>query len=454
MKIGPNGEAPATRWWTQIYAQVLMAIVVGALVGYLAPGFASDLKPLGDAFVKLVKMVVGPVVFLTVATGIAGSSSLGRLGATAGRALGYFFVVSTFALVLGMLVANVVKPGAGLAINPATLDPAVAGSYAKSGAPSSVTEFLMSIIPESFVAALSGTQMLPLLLAAILFGAATAGAGPVREPMLRLMESLSAVFARLIDMLMRLAPLGALGAIAFAVGNYGVGALVRLGALVATFYITSALFIAIVLGAIARFTGFSLWQLLKYLKDELWLVLGTSSSESALPRLMRKLEEAGCARRVVALVVPTGYSFNLDGTNIYMTLAALFIAQATGTDLSLQQQLMLLVVAAISSKGAAGVTGAGFVTLAATLSVVPSVPVAGIALVLGIDRFMSECRALTNFIGNAVATVVVARWEGALDQGRLRATLSGRRVDEESPAPNAPAFIETASTKTSIGRVA
>lgn len=437
-----GGAATNSRWWTRIYVQVLVAIAVGALLGQFAPGFAVELKPLGDGFVKLVKMIVAPVVFLTVMLGIARSTSLRSLGGTAGRALIYFLSVSSFALVIGLLVANVVQPGAGLHIDPSTLDASAVSGYTNQAAKSGVSAFFLGIIPESFVMALSGNQMLPLLLAAVLMGSAAAGVGDAKEPLLTFMESAATVFFRLVAILMRLAPLGALGSIAFTVGNYGLHTLTRLGALVATFYVTSALFVFLVLGVIARFSGFSLWRLLVLLKDEIWLVLGTSSSESALPQLMRKLEEAGCAKRVVRLVVPAGYSFNLDGTNIYMTLAALFIAQATGIELSLQEELLLLLVAAVSSKGAAGVTGAGFVTLAATLSSVPSVPAAGIALVLGVDRFMSECRALTNFIGNAVATVVVSRWENALDVDRLRAALEAKKESFTAAPVAAPVGTE------------
>jgi len=419
----PAIVAPRPAWWKALYAQVLIAIVVGGALGHFAPDVAVALKPLGDAFIKLVKLIIAPVIFLTVAAGIASMSSLARLGSTTAKAMGYFLVVSTLALVVGLVVANVVRPGEGMGVDPRTLDSAAVSGYVGKAEEQDLVSFLLAIIPDTFVGAFTGGQILPVLFVAILFGVSVAGLGESRNRVVEGLHSVSEVFFRMVNLLMRFAPIGAFGAFAFTIGKYGIGAIANLAALIATFYLTSALFIAVVLGMIARAAGFRLWDLLTYLKDELWLVLGTSSSESALPSLMRKLEQAGCSRSVVGLVVPTGYSFNLDGTNIYMTLAALFIAQATGVELSLGEQLLLLLVAMISSKGAAGVTGAGFITLAATLAVVPSVPVAGMALILGIDRFMSECRAITNFIGNAVATVVVARWEGALDEAALAKAL-------------------------------
>lgn len=386
-------------------------------MGHFAPDFAVELKPLGDAFIKLVKMVIGPVIFLTVSSGIAGMSSLGRLGSTTGKAMLYFIAVSTFALVIGLIVANLVQPGAGMNVDPETLDKSAVGAYVGKAEEQTVTGFLLSIIPDTFIGALTGGQIIPVLFIAVIFGVSVASIGEPRNRIVSSLQGLSETFFKMVSILMKFAPIGAFGAFAFTIGKYGIDSVASLAALIVTFYITSALFIAIVLGAISHANGFSLWKLLNYLKEEIWLVIGTSSSEAALPSLMKKLENVGCAKSVVGLVVPTGYSFNLDGTNIYMTLAALFIAQATGIDLSLQEELLLLFVAIISSKGAAGVTGAGFITLAATLSVVPTVPVAGMALILGIDRFMSECRAVTNFIGNAVATIVVARWENALDRG-------------------------------------
>ena len=429
MNASSRSLVPArTPWWRSLYAQVLAAIFIGGALGHFAPDLAVELKPLGDAFIKLVKMVIGPVIFLTVAGGIAGMSSLGRLGSTTGKALLYFMTVSTFALVIGLLVANLVRPGDGMGVDPATLDADAVSSYIGKADEQSVTAFLLSIIPETFAGALTGGQILPVLFIAVIFGVSVASLGEARNRILMALHDIGEAFFRMVSILMKFAPIGAFGAFAFTIGKYGIDSVANLAALIATFYVTSALFIAIVLGAIAYANGFSLWKLLAYLKEEIWLVIGTSSSEAALPSLMKKLEVAGCSKSVVGLVVPTGYSFNLDGTNIYMTLAALFIAQATGIDLTLREELLLLFVAIVSSKGAAGVTGAGFITLAATLAVVPSVPVAGMALILGIDRFMSECRAVTNFIGNAVATIVVARWEGALDRSVLDQTLKSRET--------------------------
>jgi len=410
-------------WWSRLYFQVLFAIVIGGALGYFFPEVAIQLKPLGDAFIKLIKLVIGPVIFLTVASGIAGMTSLSQLSVTTGKALAYFFVVSTSALVIGLVMANLVRPGEGMGIDPTSLDGAGVSSYVGKAQEQEMIPFLLAIIPDTFVGAFTGGQILPVLFIAVLFGLSVAGLGDSRPSILLGLHRVSESFFRMVSILMRFAPIGAFGAFAFTIGKYGIGSIQNLAALVLTFYGTSAIFIALVLGAIAWFSGFSLWRLLNYLKEELWLVIGTSSSEAALPSLMKKLEQVGCSKSVVGLVVPLGYSFNLDGTNIYMTLAALFIAQATGIDLSLSEQLLLLSVAIVSSKGAAGVTGSGFIILAATLAVVPSVPVAGMALILGIDRFMSECRAITNLIGNAVATIVVASWEGALDRNRLDSLL-------------------------------
>lgn len=413
-----------TRIWQSTYAQVVVAISIGALLGHFAPDYAVSLKPLGDAFIKLVKLVIAPVIFLTVASGLADAGSRGRLGPTAGKALAYFAVVSSFALIIGLVIANVVRPGDGMGVDPSTLDPQAVKDFVGKAEAQTVVAFLLAIIPDSFVGAFTSGQVLPVLFVAVIFGLAVGSLGEAGRPVARVLHGIGEVFFRLVGSLMRWAPVGAFGAFAFTIGKYGIDSLANLAALIATFYLTSAAFIVVVLGAICRMAGFSLWSLLKYLQEDLWLVLGTSSSEAALPSLMRKLEHAGCSKAVVGLVVPTGYSFNLDGTNIYMTLAALFIAQATGVELSLTQQLTLLLVAIVSSKGAAGVTGAGFITLAATLAVVPAVPVAGMALILGIDRFMSECRAITNFIGNAVATIVIARSERALDVAALQRALS------------------------------
>ncbi|NWK97820.1 C4-dicarboxylate transporter DctA [Sphingobium lactosutens] len=424
----PTAAAPPKKRGiaSQLYVQVLVAIMAGALLGHFWPTYGEALKPLGDAFIKLVKMIIAPVIFLTIVTGIAGMKELGSVGRVAGKAFAYFLTFSTLALVVGLIVANVVQPGAGMNIDPATLDGTAVADYAAKAHDSTLTGFLLDVIPSTLVGAFTGGNILQILLIAILFGIAISLVGEPAEPVVRFLERLSLIVFKLVSILMRAAPIGAFGAIAFTIGKYGIGSLASLGALVATFYLTSALFVIVILGTVARLTGFSIFKLLRYLKAELLLVLGTSSSEAALPNLIEKMERAGCEKSVVGLVVPTGYSFNLDGTNIYMTLAALFIAQATGVELTLWQEILLLGVAMLSSKGAAGVTGAGFITLAATLSIVPTVPVAGMALILGVDRFMSECRSLTNFIGNAVATIVVARWEGALDRQKLDDALSGR----------------------------
>ncbi len=414
-----------TPWWAHLYVQVLVAIALGALIGHFWPTFGASLKPLGDAFIKLVKMIIAPVIFLTVTTGIAGMRDIGKVGGVAGKAFAYFIAVSSFALVVGLVVANVVRPGAGMNADPASLDAAAVADYAAKSHDLTIQDFLLNIIPETVAGAFASGNILQVLFFSIPFGLALAMVGERGEPLLKVLNATAEAFFKLVAIFMRAAPIGAFGAFAFTIGKYGIQSIVSLAALVGTFYATSALFVLVVLGLIARLNGFSILKLIRYLKEELLLVLGTSSSEAALPSLLEKMERAGAPKTVVGLVVPTGYSFNLDGTNIYMTLAALFIAQALGIELTLSEQLLLLAVAMLSSKGAAGVTGAGFITLAATLSVVPSVPVAGMALILGVDRFMSECRALTNFIGNAVATLVVSRWEGQLDRAALDRALGG-----------------------------
>lgn len=432
-----DATVPAARpWYRHLYVQVVIAILLGVIVGHFWPATGEALKPLGDGFIKLVKMIIAPVIFLTIVTGIAGMRDLARVGRVALKAFAYFLFFSTLALIIGLIVANVVRPGAGLNIDPATLDTAKIGEYAEKAHATTLTGFLMDVIPDTFLSALTAGNILQTLLASILFGIALALVGDRGAKVLDLLNQVSLVMFRLVAIIMAAAPIGAFGAMAFTIGKYGIASLTNLAELVLTFYATSLLFVLIVLGTVAKLAGFSIFRLIAYLKTELLLVLGTSSSESALPSLIEKLERAGCPKSIVGLVVPTGYSFNLDGTNIYMTLAALFIAQATGIELSLGEQLLLLGVAMLSSKGAAGVTGAGFITLAATLSIVPSVPVAGMALILGIDRFMSECRSLTNFIGNAVATVVVSLWEGALDREQFDAALAGElpSVDRLDPA--------------------
>ena len=412
--------------YQQLYVQVLVAIAAGILIGHFWPDFGASLKPLGDAFIKLVKMIIAPVIFLTVATGIAGMSDMQKVGRVAGKAMIYFLTFSTLALIVGLIIGNVVHPGAGLHIDPTSLDAKAVQTYAAKAHDASVVGFLQNIIPDTIVGAFASGDILQVLFFSVLFGLSLSMVGERGKPVLDFMQALSSPIFKLVAVLMKAAPIGAFGAMAFTIGKYGISSVTNLAMLIGTFYVTSFLFVFVVLGAVCRYNGFSIVALIRYIKEELLLVLGTSSSEAALPGLMSKMEKAGCKRSVVGLVIPTGYSFNLDGTNIYMTLAALFIAQATGIHLSFGEQILLLLVAMLSSKGAAGITGAGFITLAATLSVVPSVPVAGMALILGIDRFMSECRALTNFVGNAVATIVVARWEGELDQDQLARVLSGK----------------------------
>ena len=412
------------KFYQVLYFQVIVAIVVGILLGHFFPNTGEAMKPLGDAFIKIVKMIIAPVIFLTVVTGIAGMSDMKKVGRVAGKAFIYFITFSTLALIVGMIVANVVQPGAGMNIDPATLNPKKVSDYVIRAKESSVVGFLMNIIPETVVSPLNNGNILQVLFVSILFGISLAMVGEKARTITDFLQDLSAPVFKMVSILMNLAPIGAFGAMSFTIGKYGIQSVSKLFLLVGTFYLTSVLFVLIVLGAVARYNGFSIIKLVKYIKDELWLVLGTSSSEAALPTLKQKMERAGCEKSVVGLVIPTGYSFNLDGTNIYMTMAALFIAQAVGIQLELHQQISLLLVAMLSSKGAAGVTGAGFITLAATLSVVPSVPVEGMALILGVDRFMSECRALTNLVGNACATVVVARWENALDKEQLTASLN------------------------------
>lgn len=428
-------------FYRQLYFQVVLAIVLGVLLGHFEPAYGEALKPLGDAFIKLVKMIIAPVIFLTIVTGIAGMSQLSTVGRVFGKAMAYFLFFSTLALVVGLVVANVVQPGAGMNINPADLDQTAVKGYVAKSHEMTLTGFALDIIPKTLVSPFVGDNILQVLLVAVLFGIGLAMVGEPGRPVLNFLEALTTPVFKVVGLVMKAAPLGAFGAMAFTIGKFGLGSLVNLAWLVGSFYITSLLFVVVILGFVSRLCGFSVLKLCRYLKAELVLVLGTSSSESALPSLMEKMEKAGCSKSVVGLVVPTGYSFNLDGTNIYMTLAALFIAQATNTELTLGHQIMLLLVAMLSSKGAAGVTGAGFITLAATLAVVPEVPVAGMALILGVDRFMSECRSLTNFIGNAVATVVVSRWENALDPARLEAALNGRLSPVPAVAEAAPAEV-------------
>ncbi|MBO9101503.1 MULTISPECIES: dicarboxylate/amino acid:cation symporter [unclassified Rhizobium] len=428
-----KGKLP---FYRQMYVQVLTAIAAGILLGHFYPQVGASMQPLGDAFIKLVRMVIAPVIFLTVTTGIAGMSDLKKFGRVVGKALLYFLIFSTLALVVGLVVSNVLQPGAGMHINAATLDTKAVNTYAAQAHDATIIGFLMNIIPDTIVGAFAKGDILQVLFFSVFFGIALGAVGERGRVVSDFLQALTAPIFRLVAILMRFAPIGAFGAMAFTIGKYGIGSIANLAFLIGTFYLTSLLFVLVVLGAVGWYNGFSILNLIRYIKEELLLVLGTSSSEAALPGLMNKMERAGVKRSVVGLVIPTGYSFNLDGTNIYMTLAALFIAQATDTPLTLGDQLLLLAVAMLSSKGAAGITGAGFITLAATLSVVPSVPIAGMALILGIDRFMSECRALTNLVGNAVATVVVARWENELDEVQFAAAMRG----ELSGTPDIPAL--------------
>lgn len=457
--VGPRRKGP---FYTHLYFQVIFAILIGGAIGWLykinwfssigftgldnsIPWVRDWLKPLGDAFVNLVKMIIPVVIFVTIAVGIGGMRDMGSLGRVTLKAFVYFLAISTLALIIGLIVANVFTPGAGMNADPARYsakDIAAVQGYAEKAHDTTVVGFLMSIIPRTFVSALTEGSTLQVLFVAILAGVGLALAGDRAQKAYDVLNSAAQAIFRIVAILMRAAPIGAFGAFAFIIADLGLEAIAKLLTLVGAVYLTSALFVVIVLGAVGVFAGFSIFSLLRYLKDELLLVLGTSSSESALPALMEKMERAGCSRPVVGLVVPTGYSFNLDGTNIYMTLAALFIAQAMNIHLPLEQQLGLLAVAMLSSKGAAGVTGAGFIALAATLESVTGpdgkamIPVAGMVIILGVDRFLSECRALTNFIGNAVATIVVSRWEGVLDRDRLRAAMQGK------PSPAAATPIE------------
>ena len=424
----------ARDWWKNLYVQVLVAIAIGVLLGHLRPDLGESMKPLGDGFIKLVKMIIAPVIFLTIVAGIAKIGDLRHVGRIGLKALVYFEVLTTLALVIGLVVANVVKPGAGMGIDPAQIDASGIAQYQKAAHDQGTVAFLLDIIPHDFLSAFTEGKLLQVLLVAILTGVALTRMGALGARMLDLAEDASQVFFNIVGMIMRLAPIGAFGAMAFTVGKFGLGSLASLGWLLASVYATCFAFVFVVLGLVARLSGFSLWQFLKYIRGELLLVLGTSSSESALPRLLNRLEDAGCDRAVVGLVVPTGYSFNLDGTCIYLTMAAIFIAQAVGVDLTLGEELTLIGVLLLTSKGAAGVTGSGFVTLAATLAALGGkVPVEGVALVLGVDRFMSEARAITNFIGNGVATLVVAKWEGLRDDARMRAAFAAGPAPERAP---------------------
>ncbi len=438
--------------YKSLYFQVIIAIIAGVLVGHYSPsgtqiingaeqyvpGIGEQLKPLGDAFIKLIKMIIAPVIFCTVVSGIAGMESMKSVGKTGGIALRYFDIVSTFALLIGLIVINIWKPGTGMNIDPATLDQGGISKYVASGESQSTMDFLMNIIPNTVVGAFAEGEILQVLLFALLFGFALHQLGDTGKPVLKFIDQVSHVFFNIVNMIMKLAPIGAFGAMAFTIGKYGIGSLAQLGELIICFYITCVLFIFLVLGTISRICGFSILKMIRMIREELLIVLGTSSSESVLPRMLKKLEIAGCEKSVVGLVIPTGYSFNLDGTSIYLTMAAIFIAQATNTQLDVSHQITLLLVLLISSKGAAGVTGSGFIVMAATLSAVGHIPVAGLALILGIDRFMSEARALTNLVGNSLATIVVAKWVGKLDTEKLNEALNNpEEVDRKMMADSA-----------------
>jgi aerobic C4-dicarboxylate transport protein len=410
-------------WYRLLYVQVIFAIVIGVILGHFWPEQSQSLKLLGDGFIALVKMIIAPVIFITVSTGLASMNNLNTVGRVTGKAMLYFITFSTLALVVGMVVANLVQPGHGMNIDPASIDPKTIKDYVNATKEHTLTNFILDIIPTSLMSSLTGDRILQVLFVAIIFGIGLSMTQEKSKPVIDFLHALAHPIFKIVEIIMKMAPVGAFGAMAFTVGKYGLAVLWNLIGLVGTFYLTAILFIVVILGLVAAYNKFNIFKLLRYIKDELFLVLATSSSESALPNLMRKLEKLGCTKQVVGLVVPTGYSFNLDGTNIYMTLAALFIAQACNFPLSLNEQILILLIAMLSSKGSAGVTGAGFITLAATLAVVKGFPVQGIALILGIDKFMSECRALTNFIGNAVATIVVARWDNQLDEAVLKKEL-------------------------------
>jgi aerobic C4-dicarboxylate transport protein len=425
---------PRRPFYKSLYVQVLIAIAVGVLLGHFWPHAGEAMKPFGDGFINLIKMLIAPIIFCTVVLGIAGMEDMKKVGKTGALALLYFEVVSTLALIIGLVVVNVVKPGAGMNIDPATLDVKSVAQYTHSDSMKGVADYLLHLIPTSVVGAFANGEILQVLVFSVLFGFALHALG--RDNILfQVIEKFSKVLFGIVAIIMRLAPLGAFGAMAFTIGKYGVGTLASLGKLMVCFYATCLIFIFGVLGVIARTHGFRITRFVRYIKEELFIVLGTSSSESVLPRMITKMEGLGVQKSVVGLVIPTGYSFNLDGTSIYLTMAAVFIAQATNSDLTIWQQITLLLVLLLTSKGAAGVTGSGFIVLAATLSAVGHVPVAGVALILGIDRFMSEARALTNLIGNGVATIVVGQWCGSVDEAKVREQLGPASAELKQPLP-------------------
>jgi aerobic C4-dicarboxylate transport protein len=422
------------KFYQSLYLQVITAIIIGVLLGYFYPQTGEAMKPLGDGFIKLIKMIIAPIIFCTVVVGIAGMEDMKKVGKTGGLALLYFEIVSSIALIVGLTIVNVLGPGVGMNIDPNSLDTKGIAAYTGPGKMQTTTEFLLGVIPNTVIDAFAKGEILQVLLFAVMFGFALHKFGGRGTLVFDVIEKTSHVLFSIVGIIMRVAPIGAFGAMAFTIGKYGLGSLVSLGKLMGTFYLTCLVFVFIVLGVIARLHGFSVWKFVKYIKEELFIVLGTSSSESVLPRMMSKMENLGATKSVVGLVIPTGYSFNLDGTSIYLTMAAVFIAQATNTPMTLMQQLTLLAVLLLTSKGAAGVTGSGFIVLAATLSAVGAVPVAGLALILGIDRFMSEARALTNLVGNGVATLVVAKWTGDLDVVKMNKHLN-QETDEDADEP-------------------
>lgn len=448
-----QGAAPVAhkKFYRSLYFQVLTAIVIGILLGHFYPELGAKMKPLGDGFIKLIKMVIAPIIFCTVVVGIAGMEDMKAVGKTGGLAMLYFEVMSTLALIIGLLIVNFAAPGVGMNVDAATLDTKAIVAYTGPGKMKSTTDFLLDIIPNTVVDAFAKGEILQVLLFAVFFGFALHASGERGKMVFNVVDKVSHVLFQIVNYIMRVAPIGAFGAMAFTIGKYGLGTLLSLGKLMACFYATCLLFIFVVLGIVAKVHGFSVWKFIKYIKEELFIVLGTSSSESVLPRMMAKMENLGVHKSVAGLVIPTGYSFNLDGTSIYLTMAAVFIAQATNTPLDLTHQLTLIGVLLLTSKGAAGVTGSGFIVLAATLSAVGEVPVAGLALILGIDRFMSEARALTNLIGNGVATVVVGKWCKQLDETRLRRTLD-REIEVEAENPEGAMIAhEQGMTRAPVG---
>ncbi len=419
-----SAEASRVPWYKILYVQVLIAIVIGVALGVFDPKLGAAMKPFGDAFVALVRMMIAPVIFCTIVHGIATMGDLSRVGRVGLKAIAYFEIVSTLALGIGILMAEILQPGRGFNIDPTKLKPESIATYVTAAKQDSISAHLMAIVPSSFFDAFAKGDLLQVLLVAILSGIAVSRMGQTGERIAHAIDAAGQMFFRIIAIIVRFAPIGAFGAMAFTVGAFGASALVNLGFLIVCFYLTSVLFILVVLGGIAWACGFSILRFVAYIKDELLIVLGTSSSETVLPQMIRKMQRLGASKSVVGLVIPTGYSFNLDGTNIYMTLSILFLAQATNTPLSLGQELAIIGIAALTSKGASGVTGAGFITLAATLAIVPDIPIQSLAVLVGIDKFMSECRALTNLVGNGVATIVISRWEGELDRAQLRHTLA------------------------------